>query len=115
MSTPAAELPPLGTDDLVPRVARYVNSSEANTYVQDVTAEALAMVTKHVGGSPVPRAIMVRAVVEVAADLYWRQQARGGIQAFDGGESGPELRPVANDPLRSIRPILRPYLMGGFA
>ncbi|WP_303349515.1 hypothetical protein [Kocuria sp.] len=82
----------------------------------DCTAEAMDLVARHIQGRPVPDPIVTRAVVETAADLFWRKQARAGVVDFGAGsESGPELVHVANDPLRAVRPMLAPYLPGGFA
>lgn len=102
--------------DLVARVAEFVSAPPANVYVIACTGEAHALVARHVGTSAVPAEVQDRATIEVAGELYWRKQARGGALQFDGGaESGVELVRLANDPLRTARPLLAPFLGGGFA
>lgn len=114
MSTPTPEGDDL--DALTAKVASYVNSAPANPFVVSVTSEAVALVDQHIGRTAsVPGPVRTRAVVEVAAELFWRQQARNGLATFDGGEAGPEVVHIGTDPLRAVRPILRPYLPGGFA
>ena len=116
MTTPTPEQDNGELADLAAKVATYTNSAPSNPFVQSVTAEAVALVDEHIGRTAtVPGPVRVRAVVEVAAELFWRQQARNGLATFDGGEAGPEVVHIGTDPMRAVRPILRPYLPGGFA
>lgn len=102
--------------DLVARVAEFVTAPPTNAYVIKCTEEAHALVSRHVGTSPVPAEVQDRAVIEVAGELFWRKQARGGALQFDGGaDAGVELVRLANDPLRTARPLLAPFLGGGIA
>lgn len=107
---------PAELDTLTAKVADYVKAPSDAAYVRDCTAEALALVDQHIGRTTtVPGPIRTRAVVEAAAELFWRKQARAGVVEFGGQENGTELVHVATDPLRAVRPLLRPYLPGGFA
>ena len=102
--------------ELIAKAATYVSTREDNTYLIECVTSAQSLVAQHIGTAVIPESVLERAVVEVAAELYWRQQARNGVTQFDGGaEAGPELVRIGNDPLRAIRPLLRPYLAGGFA
>lgn len=72
--------------------------------------EATELVDKYVGDNEVPDAILDRAYVEVAADLFHRRNAPNGIanQQFalpDGGFGGQAIR-IARDPLTAAYKIL---------
>lgn len=102
--------------ELLEKAAAYVKTRAEDAYLIECVTSAQSLIATHVGTAAVPESVLERAVVEVAAELYWRQQARNGVTQFDGGpEAGPELVRIGNDPLRAIRPLLRPYLAGGFA
>lgn len=114
MSTTTPE--PAPDQDLLTKAAAYVKTQASNAYLVECVTSAQSLVDTHVGTATVPASVRARAVVEVAAELYWRMQARNGVTEFGGGaEAGPELVRIGNDPLRAIRPLLRPYLAGGFA
>ena len=101
---------------LVTELARYVNGKAGDAYLTQCVTEAVELVGTLVARSTVPDAVLNRARIEVAAELFHRKQARSGVAQFDGGpESGPEIVRIGNDPLRAVRPMLRPYLKGGFA
>lgn len=113
MSTPTPE--PAPEQALIEKAAAYVKTQASNTYLVECVTSAQSLVATHVGTATVPASVRARAVVEVAAELYWRMQARNGVTEYGSGEAGPELVRIGNDPLRAIRPLLRPYLAGGFA
>jgi hypothetical protein len=85
-------------------------------YLAECLTEAAGMVVAHEAGhsADVPDHAHYRAVLEVAAELHYRRQARGGIAMFTTGENPAPVR-LARDPLTAAYPILAPYLPGGFA
>ncbi|MGJ9424732.1 hypothetical protein ACHABX_02675 [Nesterenkonia halotolerans] len=106
------------TDDtaLVTKLAEYVQAdpSGEQAYLASCTAEAQAMVSQHTGTATVPDPIKARAVLEVAADLYYRRKTRNGVADFADLEGAAPIR-VARDPMTAAYPLLRPYVGLGFA
>jgi hypothetical protein len=98
---------------LLARLARYLGTSESDTDLDDVIAEATQLVTTYTGLAVVPEVILTRAVIEVASELYHRKNAPNGISQFATPEGNP-IR-VARDPMVAARPLLAPYVLGGFA
>lgn len=104
-----------GSDD----VATFVNAgSSADTdllascfaVAVEATAAELGNVT---AVTQVPTATLARVVVEVAADLWHRRNAPGGIAAWAGETASPVY--VRRDALHAVRPLLAPYVGGPFA
>lgn len=103
-------------DALVTRLARHVGlgavAAERDEYPGACVDEALALVAQHIAPVPsevVPDEIQARAVIECAADLYWRKQARNGVATFDS-EGALETVRIGLDPMRSARALLDRYL-----
>lgn len=111
MSTPTTEpLPPVD-QVLVDRVVAYVKGASRRPYVEECTGEALELLEHRVGSAGIPTRVWSRAVVEVAAELFHRQQAVAGVVTFDNGPEAPiETVRVRADPLGVALPLLRPYL-----
>ncbi|EQM78207.1 hypothetical protein L687_16910 [Microbacterium maritypicum MF109] len=63
--------------------------------------------------SPVPVEVLERAYIEVGADLFYRKSAPQGVSQFTAVD-GSAIR-LRRDPLDAVRPMLAPYLPGGFA
>lgn len=95
------------------QLAAYVNTTP-DSFIDECLSEATALVSKHVGDSTVPTAVLDRAVLEVGADLYHRRKARNGVTAFEGGDGGEPVR-ISRNPMLSAYPILRPFLRPGIA
>jgi hypothetical protein len=98
------------------RLAGYLGTSESDPDLVTVIAEATALVTTYVGVAPAippPDVILTRAIIEVASELYHRKNAPNGISQFATPEGNP-IR-VARDPMVAARPLLAPYVGGGFA
>lgn len=113
---------------LVERVAKHAKTSTNDDYVRECTEQGIALVNKHIGAAllpievyergiapvetygvaRVPREMYERAVIETAADLFWRRNAQSGIAQFQSGE-GLELMRIGADPLHAARIILRPW------
>lgn len=106
----------ISADDanLLARLATHVGAKTVDAYVRDCLAEAHALVTQLIGSCDVPDAITARAIVEAAADLYWRRQARNGISTYES-DGALEIVRIGNDPRRSARAILAPWLGVGIA
>lgn len=95
---------------LASRVSVHVKQgATASDYVENCTTEAHDLVLAHVGNSKVPERVFERAIVEVAADLYYRRNAVNGLAQFDNGETLDVLR-IGQDPLRPARAMLKPFL-----
>lgn len=112
MSVP---LPEGVTDDDVAALRRYVGADATkNTDLAEVWAEAQALVVKEVGAALVPGPVMVRAIKECASELWHRRSAPGGVmQQFTDLDAAPVR--MARDPMLGARPLLAPWLPGGFA
>lgn len=92
---------------------------DALALVAASTAEATAMVNRHIGGSAnpheVPSEILARAILEVGADLYYRKAARNGVVTFGNGLEAANVVRINRDPMTQAYPILAPFLPMGFA
>lgn len=98
-------------------LAAYVGGT-VDDYVSSCLDAAVAMVAGSlVDGKgntvTVPDAILDRAVLEVGSELYHRRNAPNGVAQFATMDA-PPIR-IARDPMVAARPILAPYLAGGFA
>lgn len=93
---------------LAQQVAEQVKAGRVTPYITTCTKEALALVEQYVGETFVPAIILTRAVVETAADLFWRRNAQNGIAQFDNGE-GLELMRIGADPMHAARILLKPW------
>lgn len=94
----------------------YVQASDDDlAFVNSCLTEATTLVGRYTasGRRPVPEDIEDRAVLEVAADLYYRRRTRNGVAEFDGMDMQP-LR-VSRDPMAAAYPLLSRYVGGGFA
>lgn len=114
-----------------PSLAWFVKASGDNdAFAQSCADEALAMVRKHIGAvetvdaagattwsNPhgVPQSLIDRAVLEVGADLYYRQAARNGIVSFGSGVEATSVIRINRDPMTQAYSILGPFLPMGFA
>lgn len=100
---------------LIARVTEYVNAlgDADQASVAAAVPEAVELVTHHIGAAQVPEVIRERAIVEVAAELFYRKMARNGVMEFGGTDLAPFR--IRNDPMKAVYPLLRPYLPWGFA
>lgn len=111
MSTTPDEPTPV-PDELVTAVRAYVSAPDSRReFVTACTGEALELLEHRVGSTGIPARVWRRAVVELAAELFHRQQTVGGVMTFDNGPESPlETVRTAADPLRRVLPMLTPYL-----
>jgi|GEM_PF-957498 len=106
---------------LIDRLTAYVKGGATSVstadagYIQACLDEAMALVDNECGtaSEQVPDAVLDRAYIEVGSELYNRQSAPNGISQFTAGD-GSAIR-VARDPMVAARPMLAPFLPGGFA
>lgn len=107
---------PSGPDDTGPAdLARYVSAAlpADQPFIDKSWAAAVLLVDKTIDGKPVPGDARHRACLEVGADLFFRRQTRNGVAGFADADLNPYR--VSRDPLAGGRPILAPWLGGGFA
>lgn len=104
-------------DALLPRFKEYVTSTgtadDENATVS--LTEAHALVTAYCGAfiAAVPAPVLGRAIVEVAAELFYHKAARGGVTEW----AGTDLQPfrLARDPMKAAYPLLLQFIPGGLA
>lgn len=101
----------------IDKLAKYVQGDLASdaAYLQECVTEGTELVTHHIGAVPVPPSVTDRAVLEVAADLYYRRRSRNGVSVFDGPDGMPEPMRISRNPMLAAAPILAPYLGVGIA
>lgn len=99
---------------LLARLALHVKTSRSDGPLTECLNEARLMVGELVGDRSVPEPIKDRALIECAADLYWRREARAGIATFDVDGGIDQVR-IRRDPLDGARDILAPWLGVGIA
>ena len=79
--------------------------------VHECATEAVDIVEHYTAGTRgIPESVLIRAAIEVAADLYHRRTARNGIAGFEDSELGAAPMRINRDPLAAARPILAPFL-----
>lgn len=92
----------------------YVSPSQPlrpsdDAYAATCWEQAQALITQYVGSATVPTAIVDRATLEVAAELFHRRQAPSGITQFATPEGSAGIR-VARDPMIAAYDLLSPFL-----
>lgn len=100
---------------LIDRLAKHLQTSTTDGLVESCLDEAHHLVLGLVGTRQVPKPIHERALIECAADLYWRREARAGLASFDGIDGTTETVHIRRDPLDGARDILGPWLGVGIA
>jgi hypothetical protein len=103
------------------QLAGYVGASD-DAYVDHCLATAETLIGAYLSGyglldedgtlTGVPDEIADRAVLEVASELYHRRNAPNGVAQFATMDAAP-IR-IARDPMVAARPLLAPYVAGGF-
>lgn len=94
----------------------YVNSTQPDDeeFLQSCWDQATALVDGYVGENVVPSVALDRATLEVAAELFHRKSAPGGITQF-ATMDGPSPIRMARDPMVGAYPILDRFLPAGLA
>ena len=94
----------------------YVNSTAASDepFLDSCWKEAGDLVARYIGYHSVPHSVVQRARLEVAAELFHRRNAPGGITQFAAVDGAAPVR-MARDPLVAAYPILDRFLPAGLA
>lgn len=101
-----------GTAPTIAELSEYVGAGASDAAQLGANlATAVELVTMAIGSASVPAPVQREAVMQTAAAIFHRRQAPNGIADF--GEAGPVR--VSRDPMLAARPILAPYIAGGFA
>lgn len=109
------------TPELAYRLTQYVAGDSGSvpakeaSFIEACIAEAAALVDHLCGTSVanVPTEVLHRAYIEAGAELFYRKSAPQGITQF-AAVGGAPIR-TRRDPLEAVRPMLAPFLPGGFA
>lgn len=96
---------------LVGTVGPYLPSPAVFQWIADPLPAAI---TRPIS-SRVPLAVLERAYLECASELYQRRSAPQGVSQFASPDGGTVPVSVGRDPMSGARLILAPYLPGGFA
>lgn len=84
----------------------YVGTKEVSDFVDTCLASASQMVTKFVGTTRVPQAVLDSAVLSCASELFHRRSAPNGVAQF--ADLGGAVR-IAKDPMNAAREMLLPF------
>lgn len=97
-------------------LAEYVQADPTAqaAFLARCVSEANDLVTGYAGAAGVPEAVLDRAVLETAADLFYRRSTRNGVADFEGIDGLQPIR-VNRDPLAAAYPLLRRYVGAGLA
>lgn len=98
-------------------VKEYIGDDdfESDSLVEACLVEATLLVDKYVGEVTVPEALLDRAYIVTAADLYYRRQAPNGVvnQQFISADGSFGTSPVriARDPMAQAYGLLRRWVL----
>jgi hypothetical protein len=87
---------------------------ESEALINACLDESVLLVDKYVGEATVPEAILDRAYIVTAADLYYRRQAPNGVmnQQFVGVDGIPTTPVrIARDPMSQAYGLLRRWVL----
>lgn len=84
----------------------YVGTKETGDFPQTCLDSANQMITKFVGTSRVPQAVLDSAVLSCASELFHRRSAPNGVAQF--ADMGTAVR-IAKDPMNAAREMLLPF------
>jgi len=109
------------TPELANRLKQYVSGGAGSApgrddaFIEECIATGAALVDHECGAFVVnvPTEVLHRAYIEAGAELFYRKNSPQGISQF-ASVDGAAIR-TRRDPLEAVRPILTPFLPGGFA
>ncbi len=106
---------PTTPDPLAERVREYVTATGEGDERNAAAAltDARTLVENWIGSASIPDTAKDRAIVEVAAELFYRKSARGGVLDVAGADLQPFR--MARDPMKAAYPILKQFIPGGLA
>ena len=88
----------------------YIENSSGD--VASLLATAQALVENYIGTATIPETIRDHAVLVLTQDLSMYQRSPGGITNYAGEDTAIRL---PADPMRAIKPMLKPFVGGGIA
>lgn len=97
-------------------VADYIGASSSSLFIRDCLEEAEAITGNYLGkqAKNIPSHVLRRALILCASELHLRRSAPGGIISdFDDIDASP-MR-LNRDPLTPVYPLIKPFMLGGFA
>lgn len=102
-------------DPLTATTAEELNVAPTTKLDEDVRA-ARDLVTKEVGNYAVrvPPAILTKAIIKCACELFEQRKAPSGVRNFADADGAVVVR-IARDPMTGARPILTPFLPLAFS
>ena len=96
---------------LQPFIGLGAGQEPKTAFVQECATEAVDIIEHYtLGTRGIPESVLIRAAIEVAADLYHRRTARNGIAGLDDSELGASPMRINRDPMATARPILAPFI-----
>jgi len=97
------------TDELM----KFLGASESDrAFVEECLNQATTLITTYIGSAVVPEDIMNNATQQVASEMFHRRNAPSGIAQFSSLDGVSPIR-VAKDPMTSVYPLLRRYVVDG--
>lgn len=91
----------------------YLGTSESDReFVGECLQQATTLINTYIGSAVVPEDIMNNALTQVSSELFHRRNAPSGIAQFSSLDGVSPIR-VAKDPMTSVYPILRRYVVDG--
>lgn len=101
-------------EEVIDAFLKYVNGNTSNADDRDLAQRCLStsaqLIADYIGTATVPDPLLDEATREVAAELWYRRQAPGGVAQF-AGLDGTTVR-MARDPMVAAYPILQRYVVG---
>ncbi len=105
-----APAPDAPTDAELAKLRRYVGAgAESTELLTDCWTEAAELVARHVRELVVPEAIVQRAVLDTASELFHRRNAPSGIMQVPTDVGAAPVR-LARDPMQGAYAILAPWV-----
>ena len=97
------------TDELM----KFLGASESDrAFVEECLNQANTLITTYIGSAVVPDDIMNNSTQQVASEMFHRRNAPSGIAQFSSLDGVSPIR-VAKDPMTSVYPLLRRYVVDG--
>ncbi len=108
-------MPEMTPDPLMERAREYVTATGEGDELNLAAAltESRELVENWCGTAPIPETTKDRAILEVAAELFYRKNSRNGISEFAGADLSPFR--IARDPMKAAYPLLKQFIPGGLA
>ena len=97
------------TDEMM----KYLGAQESDRdFVAECLKQATTLIACYIGETEVPEDIWNNSEQQVASELFHRRSAPSGIAQFSSVDGVSPYR-VAKDPMTSVYPILRRWVVSG--